>query len=101
MMVRQGRMSRVRFPAERMLVPGGPPGPPGINCRLAADVQWVVARGQVALRAVCGQLGLDLRADLRGVAAARVEPASRRRRDRAGDVAFEHDLPPLLRGLRV
>jgi len=53
----------------------------------------VVAGGHVAA-AVLGQWRLLLAADLGGVAAARVETASRGRHDRARHVALEHDLHP-------
>ena len=63
--------------------------------RLVVDAERVVAGREVAA-AVVDERRLDRRADVRRVAAARVEAAAGRRVDRARDVALQHDpLAPL------
>src|SRR5436190_1465816 len=68
--------------------------------RLLVDVQRVVARGEVPI-AVVRERRLDLHADLRHVAATRVEAAARRRVDRARDVALEDDPLALVAQVRI
>ena len=59
------------------------------------DVERMVAGRKVAV-AVVDERWLDLAADVGRVAAARVESAARRRVDRRGHVALEHDPLALL-----
>ena len=73
------------------------PGSRGLHAResLLVHVERVVAGGEVAV-AVVHERRLDLGADLRRVAAARVEAAAGGRVDRARHVALEHDPLALL-----
>jgi hypothetical protein len=64
---------------------------------LAAEVERMMARGQVAEAAVLRERGLVGLADVGGVAAARVEATAGGRRDRAWRVAFQHDLTQVRR----